>query len=86
MTADTMRFSVFGLFIVGVATPCGGRLKGRPVAFIEAADQCRLTDLLLPDKLEANAMETYISEKFAAFALPGQRLVRLQPQASSGQL
>jgi hypothetical protein len=63
-----MRFDIHGQFVVGVVRTGGGISKGRRIAFIEEPGACRPVDLLIPDDLDDQALETYIANKFSAFA------------------
>jgi hypothetical protein len=72
-----MRLDICGQFIVRVLMPNGGCSKGRPVALIEDTDKWTLTDLLIPNDLCEADLETYVADKFAAFAPPGRAIRRL---------
>lgn len=72
-----MRLDICGQFVVRVLTPNGGWSKGRPVALIEETDKWTRTDLLIPNDLCEADLETYVADKFAAFAPPGAVIRRL---------
>jgi hypothetical protein len=70
-----MRFSIYGLFTVGVVRPEGGWSKGRPIAFIEESDRSvPLFDLVIPNDLDDAGVGRFVADRFAAFARPGQRI------------
>jgi hypothetical protein len=70
-----MRFSIYGLFTVGVVRPEGGWSKGRPIAFIEESDRSvPLFDLVIPNDLDDAGVGGFLADRFAAFARPGQRI------------
>ena len=77
-----MRFDIHGQFVVGIVRAGGGVSKGRRIAFIEEPGACRPADLLIPNDLDDHALETYIAEKFSAFARPGGNVRRLDPVGS----
>jgi hypothetical protein len=73
-----MRLSIYDLFTVGVVRPDGGWSKGRPIAFIEESDKCvPMFDLLIPNDLDDEELARFVSNRFAAFARPGKRIVIL---------
>jgi hypothetical protein len=73
-----MRLSIYDLFTVGVVRPNGGWSKGRPIAFIEESDKCvPMFDLLIPSDLDDEELARFVSNRFAAFARPGKRIVDL---------
>jgi hypothetical protein len=73
-----MRLSIYDLFTVGVVRPSGGWSKGRPIVFIEESDKCvPLFDLLIPNDLDDEELARFVSNRFAAFARPGKRIVVL---------
>jgi len=70
-----MRFSIYGLFTVGVVRPEGGWSKGRPIAFIEESDRSvPLFDLVIPNDLDDAGGGGFLADRFAAFARPGKRI------------
>ena len=73
-----MRLSIYDLFTVGVVRPDGGWSKGRPIAFIEESDKCvPMFNLLIPNDLDDEGLARFVSNRFAAFARPGKRIVVL---------
>ena len=73
-----MRLSIYDQFVIGVVRPNGGWSKGRPIAFIEEGDKCvPLFDLLIPNDLDDEGIARFMSDRFAAFARPGKRVVDL---------
>jgi hypothetical protein len=73
-----MRLSIYDLFTVGVVRPSGGWSKGRPIAFIEESDKCvPMFNLLIPNDLDDEELARFVSNRFAAFARPGKRIVVL---------
>jgi hypothetical protein len=79
-----MRFDICGQFVVNVVTPKGGWSKGRPIALIEETDRWSVADLLLPNDLSDEALESFIADKFSSFAVTQKPIRRLDspPQAS----
>jgi hypothetical protein len=77
-----MRLSIYDQFIVGVVRPNGGWSKGRPIAYIEDEDACvPLFNFLIPNDLDDEGLARYVSEKFAAFARPGKRVMALEDRS-----
>jgi hypothetical protein len=72
-----MRLDIYGLFVISVVTPRGGLSKGRPVAFVEDVDRWSPADLLIPNGLTDSELERYVADKYAAFALPGKEIRRI---------
>src|SRR5215470_9581745 len=72
-----MRFDISGQFVVNVITPNGGWSKGRPIALIEEADRWSVADLLLPNDLSDDALESFIADKFRSFAVTKKPIRRL---------
>jgi len=72
-----MRFDISGQFVVNVVTPDGGWSKGRPIALIEEADKWQIVDLLIPNDLSDQALETFIAQKFSSFNIAGRPIRRL---------
>jgi hypothetical protein len=72
-----MRLDIYGLFVVSVVLPRGGRSKGRPIAFVEEGDRWSPVDLLIPNGLTESELERYVADKFASFAIPGRKIRRL---------
>ena len=72
-----MRLDISGQFVVNVVRPNGGWSKGRPVAFIEAADKWHVVDVLIPNDLSDQALEDFIAHKFSGFAAAGKPIRRL---------
>jgi hypothetical protein len=68
---------VNGQFVVSVVTPHGGCSKGRPIALIEGGDRWCLADLLIPNGLNDQALESFVADRFSAFIKPGQEIRRL---------
>ena len=62
--------------MVSVVTAAGGRSKGRPI-LIEDADTWRRVDLLIPNGLGEQALESFIAHKFSAFTVVGKPIRRL---------
>ena len=75
-----MRLDIYGQFVVNVVRPNGGWSKGRPIAFIEEPDKCRLADLLIPSDVGDGDIERYVAGKFSTFAKPGKAIRRLDAQ------
>jgi hypothetical protein len=67
-----MRFDICGQFVLSVVTPDGGWSKGRPIAFVEEGDRWVPADLLIPNGLSDRALQSYVADKFAAFARSGR--------------
>jgi hypothetical protein len=72
-----MRLDICGQFVVNVVTPKGGCSKGRPIALIEEADRWSVADLLLPNGLSDDALQTFIADKFSSFAVSQKPIRRL---------
>jgi len=72
-----MRFDISGQFVVNVVTPRGGWSKGRPIALIEDGDKWQIVDLLIPNGLSEQALETFIAHKFSSFNVAGRPIRRL---------
>lgn len=72
-----MRFDICGQFVLNVVMPEGGRSKGRPVAFVEECDRWVPADLLIPNGLSDGALQSYVADRFSAFAISGRRIRRL---------
>lgn len=72
-----MRLDIYGLFVVSVVAPRGGRSKGRPIAFVEDGDRWSPADLLIPNGLTDSELERYVADRYASFALPGREIRRL---------
>jgi len=72
-----MRFDIYGLFVVNVVTPRGGRSKGRPIAFVEEGETWHPCDLLIPNGLTASELERYVAGKYKSFARAGRQIQRL---------
>ena len=77
-----MRLSIYDQFVVGVARPCGGWSKGRPIAYIEDGDKCTPLDILLPNGLDDEGLARYVGSKFSAFEQLGRHIVPLAPVPS----
>jgi hypothetical protein len=72
-----MRLSIYDQFVVGVVRPNGGWSKGRPMAFIEEGDKCVPLFDLVPNDLDDAEVARFVSDRFAASARPGKRVVDL---------
>jgi len=72
-----MRFDISRQFVVNLVTPDGGWSKGRPIALIEEADKWQIVDLLIPNDLSDQALETFIAQKFSSFNIAGRPIRRL---------
>jgi hypothetical protein len=72
-----VRIDIYGLFVVNVVVPRGGRSKGRPLVFIEEADAWHACDLLIPNGLSSSELERHVVQRYAAFAQPGRGVRRL---------
>jgi hypothetical protein len=71
-----MRFDICGQFVLNVVAPEGGWSKGRPIAFLEECDRWVPADLLIPNGLSDGALQSYVADRFSAFATSG-RPIRL---------
>ena len=74
-----MRLDIYGQFVISVIVPCGGWPKGRPVVFAEGGNGRYPADLIIPNDLTSTELERYVAGKYAAFALPGREMQRLDP-------
>jgi hypothetical protein len=74
MNGCLMRLNIDDRFVVGVARHSGGWSKGRAIAYLEKADSCRPTDLLIPNDLDDVGIERFVRDKYAAF-VPAQRCI-----------
>jgi hypothetical protein len=72
-----MRFDICGQFVLSVVTPEGGWSKGRPLAFVEERDRWAQVDLLIPNGLDDSALQSYVTDRFSAFATSGRGIRRL---------
>jgi hypothetical protein len=72
-----MRLDIDGRFVVGVVRPSGGWSKGRAIAYLEEADSCRPTDLLIPNDLDDVGIERFVRDKYTVFAPSQRRISRL---------
>jgi hypothetical protein len=75
-----LAVGIYGLFVVTVVVPRGGRSKGRALAFIEEGDSRRACDLLIPNGLSSSELERYVVQRYAAFARPGREVRRLDAE------